>query len=65
MNDDNKARLAEIDEDLARLRNELTPPPDEPQDYGDAGQDLNARGELQAQIDVLEQERERLLNQGG
>ncbi|WP_131737185.1 hypothetical protein [Actinomadura roseirufa] len=61
MNDaDRQARIREIDEALARLRADLTPPPGEPRDFVDAGQDLAAREELGGQIEALESERRRL-----
>ncbi|WP_433333703.1 hypothetical protein [Spirillospora sp. CA-294931] len=62
---DREARLREIDEDLARLRAELGEPGDEPRDYGEAGQDLNARAEQGAQIEALENERRRLTSEPG
>ncbi|QXJ24381.1 hypothetical protein AGRA3207_005695 [Actinomadura graeca] len=61
MNDaERRDRLRVIDEDLARLRADLTPPPEAPRDFVDGGQDLAAREELAGQIEVLEAERQRL-----
>ncbi|WP_067455935.1 hypothetical protein [Actinomadura macra] len=61
MNDaERRERLRVIDEDLARLRSDLSPPPDAPRDFVDAGQDLAAREELAGQIEILEAEHQRL-----
>jgi hypothetical protein len=58
--DDRRARLREIEIDLAALRAELGPPTGEPQDFGDAGEDLTEREERAALIESLEGERDRL-----
>jgi hypothetical protein len=62
MSDDDKLRqrLRDIEIDLERLRGEIGPPTDDPQDFGDAGQDIALRNEQQALIDNLEQERTRI-----
>jgi hypothetical protein len=54
------ARLREIEIDLAALRAEIGPPTGEPQDFGEAGEDLTAREERAALIESLEGERDRL-----
>ncbi|MBW8481590.1 hypothetical protein [Actinomadura parmotrematis] len=53
----NEARIAEIDETLEYLRRQVPGPTDEPQDFGDAGQNLQEREELTTQIADLERER--------
>ncbi|MEO3822423.1 hypothetical protein [Actinomadura sp. B10D3] len=58
--DDRRARLRDLEESLARLRADLPAPPGEPADFVDSGQYLAQREELQAQIELLEAERERL-----
>ncbi|TDD67252.1 hypothetical protein [Actinomadura rubrisoli] len=66
MNESEKRdRLRMIDEDLARLREDLTPPPGDARDFVDAGQDLAAREELAGQIELLEAERRRLRDELG
>jgi hypothetical protein len=63
--DDIKARLKEIEEDLSALRHDLQPPTDDPKDFGDAGADLEQREGLLGQIETLESERDRLSAQLG
>ncbi|MGH3238750.1 MAG: hypothetical protein ACRDNL_00115 [Spirillospora sp.] len=58
--DGRRARLRDIDASLDRLRADITPPPADAGDTGDAGQYLAAREELEGQIELLEYERERL-----
>ncbi|MEU5882502.1 hypothetical protein [Spirillospora sp. NPDC047279] len=53
-------RLAEIERTLGVLRREIGPPTDEPQDSGDAAQDMAAREQHAATIETLEDERRRL-----
>ncbi|RFU40391.1 hypothetical protein DZF91_17415 [Actinomadura logoneensis] len=61
---DLRKRLENVDETLRRLRGEGADLGEEsasiPQDYGDAGQDLQMRQELQGQIAELEAERDRI-----
>jgi hypothetical protein len=63
--DRRRARVREIEETLETLRGELGDRSDDPQDYGDSGQDLVAREEHAAQLEVLENERRRLLEELG
>ncbi|WP_030165388.1 hypothetical protein [Spirillospora albida] len=63
--DDKRARLRVIDEDLDRLRADLTPPLADAHDHVDAGQNLTAREELSGQIEQLEDERLRLRDELG
>ncbi|MFC9976890.1 hypothetical protein ACFVH6_38920 [Spirillospora sp. NPDC127200] len=63
--DDKRARIREIDDALEMLRGELGAPNDDPQDYGDAGQALEARMERDSQIETLMAERERLRSEVG
>ncbi|WP_018653333.1 hypothetical protein [Actinomadura flavalba] len=58
--DEKRARLTEIEKTLRSLRGELGDNDDEPADFGDSGQDLQARAERDGQMEVLEQERDRL-----
>ncbi|WP_344825352.1 hypothetical protein [Actinocorallia longicatena] len=60
-----KRRLDEVEKDLEGLRRQLQPPPDEPRDFADAGADLNQREELAGQIEVMENERDRLRTELG
>ncbi|TNY37207.1 hypothetical protein [Thermomonospora catenispora] len=55
-----RARLREIEADLAALRAQRDPPTGEPQDFGDAGADLAAREERDTMIANLEAIRDRL-----
>ncbi|MFC5751948.1 hypothetical protein [Actinomadura rugatobispora] len=64
MSDDEKRkRVRDIEQTLNTLRGELGEPSDDPRDYGDAGQDLVQREEHAAQIEALETERDRLLEE--
>ena len=63
--DDKKARLKEIEEDIAGLRREFPDPTDDPQDYGDAGAALTQRQEISAQLEALAAERDRLKEELG
>jgi hypothetical protein len=66
MNDDEKrARLRDLDEDIARLRAEVPAPSADATDFVDGGQNLAAREELAGQIEGLENERRRLLDELG
>ncbi|MBA9003573.1 hypothetical protein [Thermomonospora cellulosilytica] len=55
-----RARLHEIEIDLAALRAQRGAPTGEPQDFGDAGEDLAAREEQATMIANLEAARDRL-----
>ncbi|GAA0951767.1 hypothetical protein [Actinocorallia libanotica] len=63
--DDKKARLREIEEDIAGLRREFPDRTDDPQDYGDAGAALTQRQEISAQLEALATERDRLKEELG
>ncbi|GAA2421890.1 hypothetical protein GCM10010191_36950 [Actinomadura vinacea] len=63
--EEKRTRLRQIEETLATVRGELGDRSDDPQDYGDAGQDLVAREEHAAQLEALETERDRLLEELG
>ncbi|WP_067483393.1 hypothetical protein [Actinomadura hibisca] len=63
--EDKRGRIREIDDALRMLRGELGEPNDDPQDFGDAGQALQARADRDAQIETLENERERLQQELG
>ncbi|MDF5753210.1 hypothetical protein [Spongiactinospora sp. TRM90649] len=58
--DDPQARLREIDEDLAKLKDAMGGPVDYPQDAGDQASDLTRREELNAEIEALKRERDRI-----
>ncbi|POM27144.1 hypothetical protein BTM25_15540 [Actinomadura rubteroloni] len=58
-------RIREIDDTLKELGGELDGSRDQsghsdPQDFGDAGQDLQARAERDSQVQTLKEERGRL-----
>ncbi len=55
-----RERLGQVEESLARLRADLPAPPADAGDFVDSGQYLAQREELEGQIEVLENERERL-----
>lgn len=63
--DERRTRLRDIERTLATLRGELGDRSDDPRDYGDSGQDLVAREEHAAQVEALENERRRLLEELG
>ena len=63
--EEKKARLKEIEGDIAGLRREFPDRTDDPQDYGDAGAALSQRQELSAQLEVLAAERDRLREELG
>ncbi|ACY96613.1 hypothetical protein Tcur_1027 [Thermomonospora curvata DSM 43183] len=58
--EDLRAQLREVENDLAVLRAEAAPPSEEPQDFGDAAEEITQREELAALIETLERRRERL-----
>ncbi|MEV4255138.1 hypothetical protein AB0J52_18450 [Spirillospora sp. NPDC049652] len=64
---DLRKRLENVEATLKRLRGEGADLGEEsasiPQDYGDAGQDLQMREELQGQIADLEAERDKIRSQ--
>lgn len=60
-----RRRLREIEDSLTMLREQLGPPTGDPQDFGDAGQDIQAREERDAMIESLEGERAILREQVG
>lgn len=60
-----RARLRELEADLAALRAQHEAPTDEPQDFGDAGADLAAREEQASVIANLEAARDRIKAQLG
>jgi hypothetical protein len=61
--DRRRERIRAIEATLAVLRGELGERSDDPRDYGDSGQDLMAREQHAAQMDALEDERRRLLEE--
>ncbi|MEO3782301.1 hypothetical protein ABGB12_03150 [Actinocorallia sp. B10E7] len=63
--EEKKARLKEIEEDIAGLLREFPDRTDDPQDYGDAGAALAQREELSTQLEVLAIERDRLKRELG
>ncbi|GAA1582154.1 hypothetical protein GCM10009678_76100 [Actinomadura kijaniata] len=60
-----RERITEIEESVAVLRRELGERTDDPMDFGDAGQDLEAREQQLSMIEALEGERRRLLDELG
>ncbi|HEX2315243.1 MAG TPA: hypothetical protein VHJ17_15980 [Thermomonospora sp.] len=58
--EEKRARLRDLDRDLAALESELGPPTGEPRDFGDAGEDLQEREERAALLESLRGERDRL-----
>ncbi|GLZ04921.1 hypothetical protein Acsp03_23870 [Actinomadura sp. NBRC 104412] len=63
--DTRRTRIRDIEETLSVLRGELGERSDDPRDFGDSGQDLEAREEHETQIRALEDERRLLLEQLG
>ncbi|WP_395104388.1 hypothetical protein [Actinomadura sp. SCN-SB] len=63
--DTRRARIRDIEETLSVLRGELGERSDDPRDFGDSAQDLEAREEHETQIRALEDERRLLLEQLG
>jgi hypothetical protein len=63
--DERRTRILDIEETLAVLQGELGERNDDPKDFGDSAQDLEAREAHDAQIDALENERRTLLEELG
>jgi hypothetical protein len=61
--DARRARIRDIEETLSVLRGELGDRSDDPRDFGDSGQDLEAREDHEGRIQALEDERRSLLEQ--
>ncbi|QKW34084.1 hypothetical protein HUT06_08650 [Actinomadura sp. NAK00032] len=55
-----RERLGQVEDSLDRLRADLPDPPGDAGDFVDSGQYLAQREELEGQIELLENERERL-----